>query len=113
MNRIVNEEVTDDELSAVKSYLTGIFPIQLETANAVATRVINLKMYDLPKDYYDTFISNVNKLTKKDIIDAAGKYLHPDKLYFVISGNANEIKESLKHYGNVRIFDADEKEIKD
>jgi predicted Zn-dependent peptidase len=113
LNRIVNEEVTDEELSSVKSYLTGIFPIQLETANAVATRVINLKMYDLPKDYYDTFISNVNKLTKKDIINAAKKYIHPDNLYFVLSGNANEIKVKLKRFGEVRIFDTDENEIKE
>jgi predicted Zn-dependent peptidase len=70
-------------------------------------------MYDLPKDYYDTFISNVNKLTKKDIINAAKKYIHPDNLYFVLSGNANEIKVKLKRFGEVRIFDTDENEIKE
>ncbi|RPI17386.1 MAG: insulinase family protein [Ignavibacteriae bacterium] len=111
LNRIVNEEVTNDELQTVKNYLTGIFPLQLETPNAVATRVINLKQYGLPKNYYSTYISNVNKLTKKDILEAAKKYIKPDNLYVVISGNAKTIKDKLTKMGDVEIYDVDGKRI--
>ncbi len=111
LKRIVSEEVTDDELQLVKNYLTGIFPLQLETANAVATRVIYLKLYNLPGNYYSTYISNINKLTKEDILNAAKKYIKPESLYIVLSGNSKAIKDKLKKFGEVLIFDADGKQI--
>ncbi len=107
LNNIIAAHVTDDEIQTVKNYLTGVFPLQLETANSVATRVINLKLYSLPKNYYSTYISNINKLTKDDILDAAKKYIHPGNLLIVVSGKADEIKDKLKKFGEVNVYDAD------
>lgn len=111
LNRISTEEVSDDELQTVKNYLTGVFPLQLETANAVASRVINLKLYDLPKDYYNKYISEINKLTKQDILNAAKRYIIPGKIRIVVSGDAGKIKEKLKRFGDVKVYDADGKEL--
>jgi zinc protease len=107
LKRITSEEITDEELQLVKNYLTGLFPLQLETANAVATRVINLKLYNLPKNYYSTYISNLNKLTKADILKAAKKYIHPENLYIIVSGNSDAIKENLSKIKPAVIYDAD------
>ncbi len=111
LNRIIKEEVTDEEFQTVKNYLTGVFPLQLETANAVASRVINLKLYNLPRDYYNSYISSINGLTKQDILNAAKKYIHPDKLFIVISGDAKAIEEKMKKFGPVKVYDPDGKEI--
>ena len=92
---VTGEEVTDEELETVKNYLTGVFPLQLETANSVASRVINLKMYSLPKDYYSTYISAITKLTKQDILNAAKKYLQPENVYIVVSGDAAAITPTV------------------
>jgi zinc protease len=107
LKRITTEEVSDDEIQTVKNYLTGVFPLQLETANAVASRVINLKLYNLPRDYYSKYISEINKLTKKDILNAAKKYITPGNLYIVVSGDAGKIKDKLKKFGEVKVYDAD------
>lgn len=111
LQRITSEQITDDELMTVKNYLTGVFPLQLETANSVASRVINLKLYNLPKDYYNKYISAINNLTKQDILDAAKKYIHPDNLYIVISGDAGNIKDKLAKFGSVKVYDADGNEL--
>lgn len=107
LQRITSEEITDDELQTVKNYLTGVFPLQLETANAVASRVINLKLYNLPKDYYNKYISAINNLTKQDILNAAKKYIYPGNLFIVISGDAGKIKDKLSKFGSVQVYDAD------
>ena len=111
LERIVTAEVTDEELQTVKNYLTGIFPLQLETPNSVATRVINLKLYNLAKNYYSTYISNINNLTKEDILRTAKKYIHPYNLFIVISGNSSAIKEKLSALGKVEVYDADGKPL--
>ena len=111
LKRISNEEVTDKELETVKNYMTGVFPLQLETANAVATRVINLKLYDLPKDYYSRYISAINNLTKQDILNAAKKYIKPENIIIVISGEASVLKDKMARFGEVEVYDADGKRI--
>ncbi len=112
LNRMISEEVTDEELETVKNYMTGVFPLQLETANAVASRVINLKLYNLPKDYYSKYISAINALTKQDILDAAKKYIHPENITIVVSGDAGAVKDKLARFGEVLVFDPDGNQIK-
>ncbi|HMQ79926.1 MAG TPA: pitrilysin family protein [Ignavibacteria bacterium] len=112
LNRMISEEVTDEELETVKNYMTGVFPLQLETANAVASRVINLKLYNLPKDYYSKYISAINALTKQDILDAAKKYIHPENITIVVSGDAGAVKDKLAKFGEVLVFDPDGNQIK-
>lgn len=103
INDIRNDFVSDDELQNVKNYISGSFPLQLETPNAIASKVINLKLYDLDEDYYNTYIRKVNELTKDKIKDAALKYLHPEKLVISIAGNVKEIEEDMKVFGDVEI----------
>ncbi|HEY3251835.1 MAG TPA: pitrilysin family protein [Ignavibacteria bacterium] len=109
IKKITDKHVGDEELQLVKNYLTGVFPLQLETANAVASRVINLKLYDLPKDYYNKYITNINNISKDAVLNAARKYLYPDNCYIVVSGDSKLIKKDLENLGNVNIYDADGK----
>lgn len=101
IKKMRDEFVSDEELQNVKNYISGSFPLQLETPNAIASKVINLKLYNLSDDYYNTYIRKVNDLTKEDIKNAAVKYLHPENLTISIAGNVNEIKESMKEFGDV------------
>ena len=97
------EFVSDEELQNVKNYISGSFPMQLETPNAIASKVINLKLYNLENDYYNTYIRKVNELTKEDIKNAAEKYLHPAGMTISIAGNVGEIKQSMKEFGEVEV----------
>ncbi|HMQ70394.1 MAG TPA: pitrilysin family protein [Ignavibacteria bacterium] len=103
INEIRNNFIQDMELQNVKNYISGSFPLQLETPNAIASKVINLKLNDLEDGYYNTYIKKVNELTKEEIKEAANKYLHPDKLVLSIAGNVNEIKSEMEKFGEVEI----------
>lgn len=103
LNDIRNEFVSEDELQNVKNYISGNFPMRLETPNAIASKVINIKQYDLADDYFNTYIKKVNELTKEDIKNAAEKYLHPSNLIISAAGNVKEIAESMKHFGEVNV----------
>jgi predicted Zn-dependent peptidase len=50
-------------------------------------------------------------LTKEDILNAAKKYIYPDKLYIVVSGDANAVKDKLNKFGEVQVFDSDGNKI--
>ncbi len=105
LNIIRREPIPEEELQNVKNYVSGNFPLQLETPNAVASKVINLKFFGLEDDYYNKFIRNVNELSAQDIHDAANKYLHPDSLTISVAGNTVEIADSMKQFGDVKVVD--------
>lgn len=106
LQRITSEEVTDEEMQTVKNYLTGTFSLQLETANQIAAKVILLKLYNLPKDYYSKYISNIKAITKLDILETARKYIKPEELKIIVSGDYKKIKDKLLNFGEVKIYDA-------
>lgn len=103
IKEIKNNFIGTEELQNVKNYISGNFPLQLETPNAIASKVINLKLNNLSDDYYNTYIKKINELNKEDIKNAAQKFLHPDKLIFSIAGNTKEIEEKMKQFGDVEV----------
>src|SRR5437764_2246164 len=50
LERIRDEKVSDEEITNAKSYLTGVFPIRIETQEGLLDQVVNMKMFDLPAD---------------------------------------------------------------
>lgn len=107
IKRVCDEPIPQDELNGVKSYLTGLFPIQIETPGQVASRIVSIEMYGLGKTYYNTYNSKVNAVTSEELSRVAKKYLHPDKLVVVAAGKADLLKETLAKFGTVELFNAD------
>jgi zinc protease len=104
LNRLKNENITDDELNSVKKYLTGSFPLQLETPNAIANKIINLELFDINKNFYDTYISNVNSVTIEKIKAVSEKYIHPENLVISIAGNTEIIKQTMEQFAEVEVI---------
>jgi zinc protease len=107
LQRIREEPVTPEELAMVKEFLIGSFPLQIETPNQIASKVIDLELYDLPRDFYDTFNDHVEMVTAQDLLHVAQKYLHPDQVAIVVSGDSKEIAPKLQKFGPVDVMNAD------
>ncbi len=105
LNRIKNEKVSDDELQTVKNYLTGNYAISLENPQTVANQAINIARFNLPKDYYENYLKNISKVTADDIKEAAQKFIQPEHSYILVVGNADEIKDGLKKFGEINFYD--------
>lgn len=101
---IRNHKVSHDELENVKNYICGSFPLQLETPNTIAAKVLNLIIYEMNKDFYNTYISKVMDVTAEDLLSSAQKYLSTDKLTIAIAGNPDEIKSSLEEFGEIEVI---------
>jgi len=111
LRRIREEPVAPEELAMVKEFLIGSFPLQIETPNQIASKVIDLELYDLPRDFYDTFNEHVQAVGAQDLLHVAQKHLHPDKLAIVVSGDSREVAEKLQKFGPVDVVDADGKPV--
>ncbi|EKB47755.1 insulinase family protein [Cecembia lonarensis] len=96
--------VTEEELEAAKSNLSGSFGRSLESPSTIANFAINTQRYQLPDDFYTSYLQRLNALTVEDINAAAKKYLKPDNMYITVVGNGAVIQESLMAFGEVNRF---------
>ena len=108
LNRIRDEKVTDNELADAKNFLTGVFPIRAETQEGLTNLIVSQELYNLPKDYLQTYRDDVNAVTIDEVQRVAKKYIAPDKMAIVIVGDAEEIIPQAKPYAaHIEIFDTD------
>jgi zinc protease len=104
LNRLKEENITSEELDTVKKYLAGSFPLQLETSNSIANKILNLELYNIEENYYDTYISKINSVSIRDVRNVAEKYIHPDKLVISIAGNTEIIKKDMEQISDVKVI---------
>jgi len=97
--RLQRDRVSDRELSDAKAYLTGSFPLTIETPNAIAMQILNVVFFGLPIDQLQTFRDRVNAVTADDVQRVAKLYLKPDRLSVVLVGNAADFTNQLQGVG--------------
>lgn len=108
LERIRSDSVTDSELEDAKNFLTGVFPIRAETQEGLTNLIVTQYLYDLPKDYLQTYRDHVSAVTAEDVQKAARKYVNPDNAAIVIVGDAEEILVQASSYSeHIEIFDTD------
>lgn len=71
---MIENPVDADELELVRNYMQGSFIGSLNTAFAIANRYKSIYHHGLPEDYYNHYVSALNKITTDDILAAAETY---------------------------------------
>jgi zinc protease len=108
LERIRNEVVSQEELDNARSYLTGVFPIRIETQDGLIDQLVSIKLFDLPGDYLHTYRDRVNAVTAEEIQRVAQAYVTPDRAAIVIVGDAGEINEQVKPYSEtIELYDTE------
>ncbi|MGH9410749.1 MAG: M16 family metallopeptidase [Vicinamibacterales bacterium] len=91
--------VTREELELGRASLTRGYPRNFETADQVARAAAQLALYELPDDYFTTFVPTVLKLTERDVTAAAAKHIDPARLLSVVVGDRDKVSASLRALG--------------
>jgi zinc protease len=100
LNRIRNEPVSEKEIADAKSYLTGVFPIRLETQEGLVDQLVQIKMFDLPEDYLEIYRNRIQEVTIPQVQEVARKYVTPDKAAIVIVGDGAQLADQVKPYAD-------------
>jgi len=98
-SRLQRERVSEGELASAKAYMTGSFPLTIETPDSIALQVLNVMFYGLPLEELQTFRERVNRVTVGDIERVARFYLKPDAVSVALVGNASAFVNQLRGVG--------------
>lgn len=99
ISKLQRQRVQPRELGDAQEYLTGSFPLTIETPGAIALQVLNAVFYGLDLNELQTYRERVNMITVDDIQRVAQQYLHPDRLAIVLVGDASVVTKQLAAVG--------------
>jgi zinc protease len=98
-SRLQRQRVFERELADAQAYLSGSFPLTIETPNDIATQILNTVFYDLPVQDLATYRERVLAVTPDDVQRVARQYILPERLSIVLVGNARAFIPQLQAVG--------------
>src|SRR5204863_1707951 len=105
LDRIRKEPVTAKEIADAKSYLTGVFPIRLETQEGLVDQLVQIKMFDLPENYLEIYRNRIQGITISQVLEVARKHVRPAETAIVIVGDGAQLADQVKPYaGEIEIY---------
>lgn len=109
MQAMRDEPVDEESLQLTKNFMTGSFARSLESPRTMARFALNIERYELPEDYYATYLEKLNAVSSSDVQEMAQKYLLPDNAFIFVAGNKDEVPGTLTKFaatGEVEFYDA-------
>lgn len=104
--------VPDSDLVAAKNFLTGSFPLTIETPEQVAGQVATTLLLGRPAGYLEGYRDRVAATSQADVQRTAQEYLHPDRMVMVVVGDASKVLDELTPFADtVEVLDVQGKPI--
>ncbi len=105
LRRIRTEAIPESELVAAKGFLTGVFPLTIETPQQVAGQVATQKRLRLGDDYLQRYRERIQAVTAGQAQRAIRAVIRPDSAVIVVVGDGQRIYEPLAAIAPVRVID--------
>ena len=109
--KIRNEDVPEGELDEARRAIVASFALSLEQPATLLNAWLTVDYYKLPQDYWDQYPQKVAKVTPGVVRQTAKKYIDLDHLQVVCVGDGKQIKDALKKYGPLEVYDANGKRL--
>ena len=96
INKIRYQKVTAKELQDAKEEYIGGFVMDVQKPATAANYALNIALFDLPEDFYASYIKNINSVTVDDVQNAAIKYFRGDKARIMVTGKGIDVLKNLE-----------------
>jgi len=90
IDKMRQEEVTDEELLTAKRYFIGTLPMVIETPLDILHQVAEMVRHEAPLNEFDTYADRVMRVTKQDVLRVMKKYFNPKNIVIVGAGPLKE-----------------------
>jgi predicted Zn-dependent peptidase len=101
----MSEEVTDDELARAKDAILKGFAFEFDSTGKIVRRLMTYDYFGYPGDYLQQYQTNIEKVTKADVLRVAKQYLKTDELAILVLGKEKDFDQPLATLGKVTPID--------
>ncbi len=96
INKIRYEKASAEELKNAKAKYVGSFVMEVQKPATAARYALNIARYNLPADFYENYLKNINAVTLEDVQNVAIKYFKGDKARIIITGKGIDVLKNLE-----------------
>jgi len=105
VNGIITNPPTDDEMGLAKESFLNSFIFNYDSRAGILAQQMTYAYHGLPVNYLEMYRSNIEKVTKDDVVRVAKKYIHVDDLSILVVGRAADFPKPLDTLGKVTNVD--------
>ena len=99
ISRIRLERVDSELLKNAKAKYVGSFIRNAENPQTIAGYALNIKLNNLPDDYYESYLENINSVSEADVKKAANKHFKIANTRIVVVGKGSDVVANLEEVG--------------
>jgi predicted Zn-dependent peptidase len=95
----IRRPIPDDELARAKNLLAFGYPAEFETIAALAGKIEEQLLYDLPADVFARYVDRIQAVSAADVQRVAERYVRPEALLVVVVGDRTAIEGPVRALG--------------
>lgn len=96
IKKIRTEKVSDEMLANVKAGYVGNFVMAMEKPGTIARYALLTQTQNLPDDFFENYVKNINAVTADDILRVSQKYFLDQNMRVLVTGKASEVLAGLE-----------------
>jgi len=106
--------IKGEEYDSVMRNVTSRLPGRFATLDALEGAAITSINLGLPDDYWSRYAGGMRALNDQQLAGAAGRYIHPDQVVWVVVGDLRKVEPGIRKlgWGEVTVLDADGKPVR-
>ena len=107
IHKIQEKGVNSDEINKAKKYLTGTYPLSIETNDSLSAQLTNIAFYELSRSWVSDYIPNILDLNEEIINTSISNHFPDNDIVIVLLTNAKKVISQLDKLGSVQIIEQD------
>lgn len=104
LTRMGERTITQKELDLAKASLAGSFGRSLEQPSTIARFAINTALQELPENYYQDYLKNLDAITLDQVNAIAANYVRGDNLQITVVGKTDDFANQMARFGEVQYY---------
>ncbi|WP_338769738.1 pitrilysin family protein [Massilia sp. METH4] len=106
--------IEGEEFTSIMRNMTTRLAGRFETINALEAAALETVNLGLPEDYWASYAANMRALKAPQLAGAAGKFIRPEELVWVVVGDLRKIEPGIRSlgWGEVTVLDTDGKHVR-
>ena len=105
VEKIRKSPIDKAELAQAKETFMNQFVFRFTTSASIVGQKVDIEYEELPLNYLETYLGNVQAVTHEDIQKVARKYLHPDEIKILVVGDKEKFDKPLDSFGKVNVIE--------
>ena len=106
--------IKGEEFDSIMRNMVSRLPGRFETLASLEGAATSLVNYGYPPEYFYNYGRNVRQVTQADLAAAAARFIHPERVVWIVVGDLAKIEAGVRElgYGEIVHLDADGTPIK-